>query len=82
MGDWNASTGVKDGDDDLACEPHGLEAVDAVGRLLKTTAAMFDLVGLVTWEEQKTSATFYDVGTQKGRQIDRAFMLREHHHMV
>ena len=25
---------------------------------------------------------FYDIGSQKGRQIDRAFVMREHQHMV
>ena len=82
MGDWNASTGRREGEDDLVCGPYGLELVDSAGRLLKTTAAMFDLVDLVTWEEQRMSATFYDIGTQKGRQIDRAFVHREHQHMV
>jgi hypothetical protein len=50
--------------------------------MLKTTAGMLNLVDLVTWEEQNMSATFYDIGTKKGRQIDRAFVLQEHQYMV
>jgi len=82
MGDFNASTGISEGEGDLVCGPHGISHQDAAGRLLKTTAGMLNLVDLVTWEVQKMSATYYDIGTKKGRQIDRAFVLQEHHHMV
>ena len=82
MGDWNASTGVSEGGDDLVCGPHGIALQDAAGRLLKSTAAMHNMVDLVTWEAQVMSATFYDIGSKKGRQIDRAFVMREHQHMV
>ena len=43
---------------------------------------MHNLVDLVTWETQVMSATFYDVGSGKGRQIDRAFVMREHQHVA
>ena len=78
MGDWNASTGAgtNEGDADLVCWPYGIDLQDAAGRLLKTTAAMYNLVDLVTWEKQVMSATFYDIGSKKGRQIDRAFVTR------
>jgi len=82
MGDWNASTGTSEGDTDLVCGLYGIDLKDAAGRLLKTTAAMYNLVDLVTWEKQVMSATFYDIGSKNGRQIDRAFVTRDHHHMV
>jgi endonuclease/exonuclease/phosphatase family metal-dependent hydrolase len=82
MGDWNAPTGLSEGEDDLARGPHGIALQDAAGRLLKSAAAMHNVVDLVAWEAQVVSATFYNIGSKKGRQIDRAFVMREHQHVV
>jgi endonuclease/exonuclease/phosphatase family metal-dependent hydrolase len=45
MGDFNASTGMSEGEGDLVCGPHGISHQDAAGRLLKTTAGMPNLSG-------------------------------------
>lgn len=49
---------------------------------MKATAAIHQLVDLVTWNEQILPATYYDIRSGEGRQLDRAFVRREHQHLV
>jgi exonuclease III len=82
MGDFNASTGVISDASDLVCGVHGNPHQDAPGRKLKATAAMFNLMDLTTWEEQRMVNTYYDIKTQAGRQIDRAFVTVQDRELV
>jgi hypothetical protein len=82
MGDFNASTGVSSNASDLVCGAHGNPHQDAPGRKLKATAAMFNLMDLTTWEEQRMVNACYDIKTQAGRQIDRAFVTAQDRELV
>ena len=82
IGDMNASTGIADGKDDTVCGPHGATYQNEAGRTLKATAAIHELVDLITWSKQKMTASYYDITTAKGKQIDRAFVKQQHQHMT
>ena len=82
MGDLNASTGKQDSEDDNVCGPYGLPHQNEAGRTLKATAAMHELSDLVTWHEQQMPATYYDINSGEGRQLDRAFVHRKHTSMI
>ena len=74
MGDFNASMGRSSGDDDLVCGSHGSEYQNESGRRLKSFAGMHKFVDLISWETQELKATYYDIKTRAGRQLDRAFI--------
>ena len=82
MGDFNSSTGISEGEEDMVCGEFGIAHQDEPGRQLKATAAMYSMIDLVTWQEQRMKATYYGIGTRVGRQLDRAFVRLEHKHMV
>ena len=49
-GDFNSSMGVGQEQEDGVCGPHGITHQDEAGRYLTATAAMYNMVDLVTWE--------------------------------
>jgi hypothetical protein len=82
MGDFNASMGVSTGEYDLVCGEEGNPHQNECGRRLKSFAGMQDLVDLVSWEKQYLPATYYDIRTRAGRQLDRAIVRQEDWHAV
>ena len=82
MGDFNASMGRSSGDDDLVCGSHGSEYQNESGRRLKSFAGMHKFVDLISWETQELKATYYDIKTRAGRQLDRAFILVRDWHLA
>jgi len=82
MGDFNASMGVSTGEYDLVCGEEGNPHQNECGRRLKSYAGMQDLVDLVSWEKQYLPATYYDIRTRAGRQLDRALMRQKDWHAV
>jgi hypothetical protein len=43
---------------------------------------MHNFVDLISWEEQELPATYYDIKTRAGRQLDRAFILVRDWHLA
>ena len=83
MGDFNASMGVSAGEYDMVCGNEGNPYQNECGRRLKSYAGMQDLVDLVSWEKQCLPATYYDIRTRAGRQLDRALIrLRDWHAVI
>ena len=83
VGDFNASTGISSGEnDDGVTGPHGLEHQNEAGRDLKLTAAMYGLVDLVSFEDQKFHGTWMHGRSKKWHQLDKVFMREVDRHKV
>ena len=76
-GDMNACMGVKEGEGDKVCGEYGIQRQTAIGREMKTIAAMFQLRDLITWEKQTVEGTYWDIKTQTRRQLDHIMVGNE-----
>ena len=71
-GDFNAAMGTAEGD--TVVGEHGLDHVNEAGRQLHLTASMYDLVDLVSQQEQLFYGTWVHCRSKKWHQLDRIFM--------
>ena len=71
-GDFNAAMGTAEGD--TVVGEYGLDHVNEAGRQLHLTASMYDLVDLVSQQEQLFYGTWVHCRSKKWHQLDRIFM--------